>query len=205
LFRISRPNADSLRGEVSLEKSKFFRGIDQFLMRLSGREKWMLGGGGTVSVLLLTYFLLIDPVLIRMDQLDGLIPRKQQALQELLSLKSDYLEIEQTIGHIEKRIPLESTFSALAFLEENATKNRIRDKIAFIRPLSPQIKKPYREIPVEVKIENVELSQIIPFLTGIESAPQGLKIKRLSMKTRFSDPDMMDVTFLVLSYEKLSS
>lgn len=188
-----------------MEKTGFFKKIDQFLMRLSGREKWMLGGGGTIAILLITYFMWVDPLLIRMEKLEKLIPRKQQALQDLKGLQSEYLEISQRIEDIEKGLPTESTFSSLSFLEENAASNRIRDKIAFIRPLSPQLKKPYREIPVEVKIEEVNLHQIIPFLTAIEQAPQGLRIKRLAMKTRFSDPDKMDVTFLVLSYEKVSS
>jgi len=188
-----------------LEKTGLFKGIDQFLMRLSGREKWMLGGGGLVAILLITYFTLVDPVLQRMDKLEKLIPRKQQALRELRVLKEEYKEVTQKIEVIEKGLPAESAFSSLSFLEENAAKNRIRDNIAFIRPLSPQIKKPYREIPVEVKIENVDLVQIIPFLTAIEKAPQGLRIKRLAMKTRFSDPNKMDLTFLVLSYEKVAS
>jgi len=188
-----------------LEKTGLFKGIDQFLLRLSGREKWMLGGGGIVALFLITYFMWIDPVLIRMEKLEKLIPRKQQALQELLVLKEEYSEVAQKIEVIEKGLPAESAFSALAFLEDNAKRNRIRDKIAFIRPLSPQLKKPYREIPVEVKIQNVKLRQIIPFLIAIEKAPQGLRIKRLAMKTRFSDPDKMDLTFLVLSYEKVSS
>lgn len=174
-------------------------------MRLSGREKWMLGGGGLIVIFLLSYFMWVDPILLRMEKLEKLIPRKQQALRELILLKEEYLEIAQKIEDIEKGLPAESTFSPLSFLEENAVKNRIRDKIAFIRPLGPQLKKPYREIPVEIKIENVNLHQIIPFLTAIEKAPQGLRIKRLAMKTRFSDPDMIDVTFLVLSYEKVAS
>jgi len=188
-----------------LEKTGPFKGIDQFLMRLSGREKWMLGGGGLVAILLISYFMWIDPMLLRMDKLEKLIPRKQQALRELLILKEEYLEISQRIEGLEKGLPAESKFSSLSFLEENAAKNHIRDKIAFIRPLGPQVKKNYREIPVEIKIENVKLQQIIPFLTAIERAPQGLRIKRLAMKTRFSDPDKMDVTFLVLSYEKVTS
>ncbi len=188
-----------------MEKTGLFKGIDSFLMRLSGREKWMLGGGGLLAIFLVVYFIWVDPMLMRMEKLEKLIPRKQQALQELLLLKEEYLEISQKIKGIEKGLPAESAFSSLSFLEENAASNRIRDKIAFIRPLSPQLKKPYREIPVEVKIEDVSLYQIIPFLSAIERAPQGLRIKRLAIKTRFSDPDKMDVTFLVLSYEKVAS
>jgi len=188
-----------------VEKTRLLKGIDQVLLRLSLREKWMLGGGGLVVLLLIVYFTQIDPTLARMEQLESLIDRKEVALQDMDSLKRDYLSLSKKIRAFEARLPAETTFSALSFLEENAAKNGVRGHIAFIRPLTPQVQKPYREIPVEVKLENVSLAQIIPFLSAIEEAPQGLRIKRLSMKTRFSDPDKMDITFLVLSYEKTAS
>jgi hypothetical protein len=114
--------------------------------------------------------------------------------------------VSKEIDAIERRLPKESSFSPLSFLEENAAKNRIKGNIAFIRPLASQEhKSQYREVPVEVKVEKVTLAQIIPFLAALEKSNHRLRIKRLSMKTRFSNPDLMDVTFLVLSYEKVAS
>jgi len=188
-----------------MEKRGLLKGVDQFLMRLSMREKWVLGGGGILAFVIIVYFTQVDPTIERMAQLDRLIPRKEQSLNEMMQLKGEYLDLSEKIQRLENRLPAETTFSALSFIEENAAKNGVRSNIAFIRPLTPQYNRPYREIPVEVKLENVSLSQIIPFLTAIETAPQQLRIKRLAMKTRFADQDKMDVTFLVLSYEKRTS
>ncbi len=189
-----------------MEKSGFLRRIDQFLIRLSTREKWMLGGGSIIALFLILYFSLVDPTLQRMAQLDSLIPRKERDLQELLRLKQKFQEVSKEIRAIEKQLPEESRFSPLSFLEENAAKNKIKGNIAFIRPLAAQEhKSQYREVPVEVKVERVTLAQIIPFLAALENSTNRLRIKRLSMKTRFSNPDLMDVTFMVLSYEKVAS
>lgn len=189
-----------------MEKSGFLRGIDQFLIRLSSREKWMLGGGGLIASFLIIFFSLVDPTLERMTQLDSLIPRKERDLSELMALKETFQGVSKEIDMIVRGLPAESSFSALSFLEEHAAKNHIKGNITFIRPLSPQEhKSQYREIPVEVKVEKVTLAQIIPFLTALENSNNRLRIKRLSMKTRFSNPDLMDVTFLVLSYEKVAS
>ena len=188
-----------------MEKTGLLKGIDQFLIRLSKRERWMLGGGGVLALFLIVFFTLVDPALQRMRQLDDLIPRKARALETLTRLQAEYLNVSREIRRIEARLPAEGVFSPLSFIEENAAKNRIRNNIAFIRPLAPESHKGYRAIPVQVKVENVTLFQIVPFLTAIEQAPHYLRIKRLSIKTRFSNPDMMDVTFLVLSYEKAAS
>lgn len=189
-----------------MEKSGFLRRIDSFLIRLSTREKWMLGGGSIIALFLIIFFFLVDPALQRMAQLDNLIPRKERDLSELLVLKQEFQGVSKEIDAIERRLPLQSSFSPLSFLEENAAKNKIKGNIAFIRPLAAQEhKSQYREVPVEVKVEKVTLSQIIPFLTALENSTNRLRIKRLSIKTRFANPDLMDVTFLVLSYEKVAS
>lgn len=189
-----------------MEKGGFLRRIDQFLIRLSTRERWMLGGGGLVASFLIIFFFFVDPTLQRMVQLDSLIPRKERDLSELIRLKEAFQGVSKEIDVIEQGLPAESSFSPLSFLEEHAAKNQIKGNIAFIRPLAPQEhKSKYRELPVEVKVEKVTLAQIIPFLTALENSNNRLRIKRLSMKTRFSNPDLMDVTFLVLSYEKVTS
>ena len=185
--------------------SGVLKGVDQFWVRLSPRERWILGGGIGLGLLLLLYFMLIGPFWDRMVILDRLIPQKEKELREFAALKGEYLAMSQGIQEIERRLPATNQFSPLSFLEETATRNQIRPNIAYIRPLAPQVHDPYREIPVEVKVENVTLARIIPFLSAVENAPYPVRIKRLAMKTRFSDPTLMDVTFLVSSYERTTS
>jgi len=188
-----------------VEKTGLLKGLDAFLIRLSMRERWMLGGGGVVILFLIVFFSFVDPALERMEQLEDLIPRKERSLRELARLQEDYKGLSQEIRQLESKLPKGGRFSPLSFIEEHAAKNQIRNNIAFIRPTTPSERKAYKELPVEVKVENVTLAQVVPFLAAIENAPHYLRIKRLAIKTRFSNPDMMDITFLVLSYEKTAS
>lgn len=174
-------------------------------MRLSPRERWILGGGIGIGLVLIVYFVLVGPAWDRMVTLDRLIPQKEKEAREFDNLKGEYLGVAQAIQEIERRLPNSNQFSPLSFLEETATKNQIRANIAYIRPLAPQLRDPYREIPVEVKVENVTLARIVPFLSAVENAPYPVRIKRLALKTRFSDPSLMDITFLVSSYERIAS
>lgn len=180
----------------------FLRGLDRSFRRLSSRERWVLVGGGLVALLLIGYAMLFAPAWERMTLLERLIPRKENEVREFAQLKDEYLSISEGIRTIEERLPTENKFSPLSFLEEKAARNQIRGNIAYIRPLAPQVHASYREILVEVKVENVTLARVIPFLNAIETAPYALRLKRLALKTRFSDPTLMDITFLVSSYEK---
>ena len=188
-----------------MARSSLLKGFDRFLLRLSRRERWILGGGGLVTLLLVGYVTFLGPAWERMVQLDRLIPQKEKEVGEFANLREDYTALSSGIQKIERRLPTQNQFSPLSFLEENATKNQMRANIAYIRPLPPQVHEPYREIPVEVKVENVSLARMISFLSAIENAPHTLRIKRLTMKTRFSDPALMDITFVVSSYEKITT
>ncbi|MFQ5580289.1 MAG: hypothetical protein ACE5FZ_06725 [Nitrospiria bacterium] len=182
--------------------NSFLKGFDQSLRRLSSRERWVLGGGLLLAFFLIGYANFFAPAWERMSLLERLIPRKENEVREFVQLKDEYLRISEGIRNIEERLPTENKFSPLSFLEEKAARNQIRSNIAYIRPLAPQVHASYREILVEVKVQNVTLARVIPFLNAIETAPYTLRIKRLSLKTRFSDPTLMDISFLVSSYEK---
>ncbi len=52
-----------------------------------------------------------------------------------------------------------------------------------------------------MKIERVNLNQAIKFLTAIDGAPHVLRIKNLHFKTRYADPELMDVSFWVSTFE----
>lgn len=155
-----------------------------------------------MALLLIGYANFFAPAWERMTLLERLIPRKENEVREIAALKDEYFRISEEIRKVEEHLPSENEFSPLSFLEEKAARNQIRGNIAYIRPLAPQIHASYREILVEVKVQNVTLARVIPFLNAIEAAPYALRIKRLSLKTRFSDPTLMDITFLVSSYEK---
>ncbi len=180
----------------------FLREIAQFFIGRTLREKWVLGGGVFIIILSVGYVTWFSPALERMALLNRLIPQKEKEVDEFGHLLDEYYATLNGIQNTERRLPAEGRFSPLSFLEEIATQNKIRRNIATIRPLSPHLHESYREIPVEVKIDNVTLAQIIPFLNAIEGG--SLHIKRLAMKTRFSDPAFLDVTFVVFSYEKIS-
>jgi len=139
-------------------RSNLLSGVDRFISRLSRRERWILGGGGLAALLLVAYVVLLGPAWERMTQLDRLIPQKEKEIGEFANLRENYLAVSNGIRGVERRLPLQNQFSPLSFLEENATKNQIRTNIAYIRPLAPQVHEPYREIPVEVKVENVSLA-----------------------------------------------
>jgi len=61
----------------------------------------------------------------------------------------------------------------------------------------------FREMGVEVKVQNVTLEQAVRFLSSIDDSPHLIRVKQLRMRTRFSDSRFMDATFLTVTYKEL--
>jgi len=170
-----------------------------FLAGLSTRERWVLGGGAVIAIALLAHIFWILPTWERMTTLERLIPRKMEEIAAFEKEQVEYKALATRLALLEGQIREGGT--PFSFLEAEAEKNHLRRQIAFIRPMAPEEHPPYREVAAEIKMEGVRLAQIVPFLGAVERFPY--RIKRLSIKTRFADPSLLDVQLVVSSYEKM--
>jgi Pilus assembly protein, PilO len=173
--------------------------------RITSRERIYLIVAGITLIGLLVYgfYSAATSYLDRMKSLDRLIRQKGVALSTLNQIGREYAQIKTQFGSLDERIQKDQgKFSLLSFLESLAGTADVRSRITYMRPQATAQVDQYRESSVEMKIENVTLDQAIRFLSSIEQAPHVLKIKNLHMRTRYANPQFLDVTFLVSTYEK---
>ncbi|HEX9757995.1 MAG TPA: type II secretion system protein GspM [Nitrospiria bacterium] len=178
-------------------------GVDLF-KKLSHRERIFTVSGGITLVFLFVYFFGVSPLLEQMKTVDRLILQKEDELQKMAFLKKEFDELKGKLRGIEQKISQQKKdFSLLSFLEGTANTVEIRKNISSMRPQPIASEdNSFEEDSVEVRVENVKLSQIVEFLTAIESSPVYLRVKQVRLKTRYSDPNFMDATFLISSYQK---
>lgn len=173
--------------------------------RITPRERiyLIIGGITLIGLLLYGFYSAAASYLDRMKALDRLIRQKQEALSSLNQIGREYAQIKKQFGSLDERIQKDrGQFSLLSFLESLAATAEVRSRIAYMRPQATAQVDQYRESSVEMKIEKVTLDQAIRFLSSIEQAPHVLKIKNLHMRTLYANPQFLDVTFLVSTYEK---
>jgi general secretion pathway protein M len=173
--------------------------IGDMWRRFSWREQLVLGWGAVIILGLLLYMVAVDPLLERMAILDRLIPQKQRELEQLNRLREEYGRLK---GQVDADVrSLGTGFSLSTFVEKTVLERVGKPRLAGIKPQPELPFENYQEVAVEVRLEQVQLGQIVSFLSGLEQAPQRLRVKRLEIKSRFNEPDLLDAAITVAVYQ----
>ena len=122
------------------------------MIRINPREKKVLVAGGCVVAALLVYFLVISPYMSAMERLDRRIARKAEELEEVSALQKEYFRLRERTKILEDVARSTPGFSLLSFLENLATRNKIKKQIAYMKPLVTPGNERYRESSVEMKL-----------------------------------------------------
>ncbi len=170
---------------------------------MSRRERTLVLAGGVVLGLSLLFVLIVDPLLDNLDRLERQAMRKQKDLTELALLGQSYLAKRDHLSTIESRMPhAESRFSLLTFIEEAATTTQVREHITGMQPHVQSLAQGYQETAVDLRLENVQLPELLALLAAIDQAPYDLHVRHLQIRPKFDNPVNLDATVRVLSYAK---
>lgn len=170
---------------------------------MSPRERAIVLLGGVVVVLSLLFVIVVDPLAARLDRLERQAVRKQKDIQELIRLGQEYQSMRERLTQAEGRMPSpESRFSLMTFMEGAATAARVRERITGMQPQVQSLAQGYQETAVDLRLEGVQLPELLALLMAIEQAPHDLQVRRLQIRPKFDNPVNLDATVRVLSYAK---
>jgi type II secretory pathway component PulM len=172
------------------------------MIRVNPRERRILIAGGGVVVALLVYLLIISPYMNAMELLDRRITRKTEELKEVLTLQKEYFRLKEKTRVLDEAIRSTPGFSLLSFLENLAARNKIKGKIAYMKPLTTPGSERFRESSVEMKLEILTLTELVDFLYQVEQSAQPIRIKRLNIAKKKANA-YLDVTLQASTFEPL--
>lgn len=177
--------------------------IQERWRQLSARERLMVGAGSAVIGASLLFVLIVDPLTVMLDRLDRQAVRKQKDLKELTALAQEYHAKRARLERIESRMPsADRPFSLLAFLEEAANAAQVRERITGMQPQVQTVAQGYQETAVDVRLEGVQLPELLALLVAIDQAPYALRVQHLQVRPKFDNQTQLDATVRVLSHAK---
>ena len=170
---------------------------------LAPRERMILGIGGAVVAASLLFLLVVDPLSTRIDKLERQAIRKSKERAELAGLAAEYAAKQARLARIEQRMPpAAGQFSLLAFMEEAAMSVQIRDRIVGMQPQAPVTAQGYEETAVDLRLDGVQLPQLLALLVALEQAPYTVQVHHLQIKPKYDNPVNLDATLRIVSYAK---
>lgn len=166
-------------------------------MRITGRERVFLWGGGLLAALLL-FQLFIYPAVKWDRELTRLIPRKEQEWKEVRRLRQELDSLKEARAALLQKIPgPERALPPLSRLDGWIERSGLRQNVRSIKPSAS----PGKEgTVVEIQLERAELPQFTRFLYEAQSSPGGSQIARMTVKPRYTAPKYLDVSLQMIFY-----
>jgi general secretion pathway protein M len=169
---------------------------------LEARERLLVSIVGLLLAAALLYLAVVGPILRASDRGEARLATADQRLQVMQRLRRDYDDVEGRLADVEQRIQRGSRGELRTTLELLAQQASV--KVESMEPQASPAHSKYRETKVEVGLKNVTLTQTVHYLHQIDIAPQALSVKSLRIRTRPDQPELLDVTFTVSSFEAIS-
>lgn len=174
-----------------------------FYEHLEPRERWLVGAAVFALVAALVWVVVVRPIHGAAEGAELRARAAARELEALQELRLRYDEAHARVAAVESRIrggPQGEIFTAL---EQMARESAVQ--VDSMEPRTTPASEHYRETKVQVALKGVTLAQTVNYLHRIESAPQLLSVKSLRMRSRRDEPELLDVTFTVSSFEPLGS
>jgi general secretion pathway protein M len=170
---------------------------------LATRERTIVAVGALVVLAGLLFLLVVDPFLARIDRLERQAVRKSKDRAELSVLAAEYAAKQARVAKLEQRLPpVDGPFSLLAFMEEAAASVQIRDRIVGMQPQQPTTSQGYQETSVDLRLDGVQLPQLLALLVALDQAPYDVQVRHLQVKPKYDNPVNLDATLRIVSYAK---
>ncbi|HHL39991.1 MAG TPA: hypothetical protein ENJ37_05750 [Deltaproteobacteria bacterium] len=136
------------------------------------------------------------------DAFDGLsrsLKAKRAAIERFTDLSDEYLRLRAaTEVNARRAAAPRGDVSLVAVMEEVAGRCGLRERMTSIKPLEERTLNGYIERAVEASFEGVDMNETVNLLFKLERHRLLLMVREFSMKSRFKDPETLDLKLKVV-------
>ena len=176
----------------------YFEQAREWLDRLQPRERNWVYGASALSVILILWLGIYEPItqsIARVDRDLRIAQRDSVALQELTNR---YQTLEKKVSHLQKKAGRANRGSLFAQLESVTVPEVGREQITAMNPTSRDIDSEFREESVDMKLSGISGQRLVRLLHAIEVRSSGMTVERTSFKRQYKDPTLLDATIVVV-------
>lgn len=129
---------------------------------------------------------------------------KKAELERFAGVAQTYLRKKGAVDAISKRAyAANGDKSTIAVLEDIARSAGAGERIVSVKPLGESERLGYTEKTFDLKLDSVDLNTLVNLVYAIENHRTLLQVREFSMKSRFEDPNLLDISIKITHLAKL--
>jgi general secretion pathway protein M len=174
------------------------------LKKLTKRERYSIYAmSGAVFLFMIIQFV-VFPSIDKRKRLRRELQVKTDVLREMITLKSDYGEIEKRTHASSARFASrEKGFTLFSFLDRLTGEAGIKEYVTYMKPSTAvQKNSPYKISQVEMKLQGLTLQQLTTYLYMVETSKNMVHVKRFSIVKAGKPEGLIDAVLQVETVEK---
>jgi len=173
------------------------------MIKITPRDRKVLLIGGVFLLLFLIFQFAIFPLLDNRERLRQGITAREKALVEMKELQAQYRQLNSKANTLLDQLGgRQNDFSLFSFLEQMAAKSDVKKNISYMKPSETADEGPFKEVLVEMKLQEVSLKQLVDFLALVESPENVVAVRRISIQENKKESATLDVILQVLSLDR---
>ena len=151
-----------------------------------------------IVMVLIGFYLLIIPALFWERAAEKELSELKAKYHEYSALSNKYRSLRDNVNAIEQKKTLTKTKSITQAMGEVSLSIGIKEKMKSIKLTgTKKIMDQMNEEAAEIKMEKLNMSELVHLFYKIENAPMILAVKRVVIRKSFENPELLDATMAV--------
>lgn len=137
----------------------------------------------------------VEPARDRIRTLERIIPEKQSQLHQLQTNGAEYAALENEFKGLRAKMAAQDPhFELLPFLERMIESHKLAGHATWKQPNIVQVQPDYSEAVVTIELQDVDLRQLVAFLTALESSDAVVQVGSLHIRKDATNDALLDST-----------
>lgn len=166
------------------------------LGRLNPRERRLVAIFAVLAMVTFLYVGLIEPIVEQHTHIERRIETLSRGLGTLEQLAARIRTLEGELGAKKNPTNTSEDFSLFSFIDRATSAAIAADAVSSMNPSRRKLPGGLEETSVELRLQDIALSELVGLLRQIELASEPVYIKRLDLQRRYDDRTRFDATII---------
>lgn len=172
--------------------------VTEALGRLAPRERALVLGAAAVTLLLILWLGVVEPLGDSLARLERDVARGREDAASIGDLVERYRTLRSEVDRLERGATSEQGGASLfAQLEAIAVPVAGRERIIAMNPSTRAIGNELQQELVEMRIEGITMRALVNLLYAVENREPPIAVERVAVKRQYKDQTRIDATVVV--------